>query len=260
MWMPVNCASNAASRSAISQLTSVSAESDQSSSSAAATFCCSTVSPPNRSIHAIVDHVAAQFAADTICRPAVASCGRSINPVWLCRCVKAFRPIMRSKRTSPLSKSDNKWGVPTQAAASPNRKCSRDLPASRRPTRHPPAHCAPLPTAAARHPPDIEHEMMALHLRGSKQSVAQRSELTPGSGNGPLQPAIPRPIVADRRPHFQMRILNVCQRRQLLFTATFHLQLDALFVALAARLVKHLALQRTGQILLRQPMPWYACG
>ena len=43
-------------------------------------------------------------------------------------------------------------------------------------------------------------------------------------------------------------------RRQLGFTLTGHLQTDGVFIALLRRLVKHLALQAVGQILLFNPM------
>ncbi len=95
---------------------------------------------------------------------------------------------------------------------------------------------------------------MAGELCAVQHPIAQRGQVGAGLGDGALEPAIAGAVAGRKGEKLYIFILGRQHGRQLRFPPSGHLGANARFVALVGRLVKDLALERRGQILLGHPV------
>ncbi|OQA43300.1 MAG: hypothetical protein BWY52_01914 [Chloroflexi bacterium ADurb.Bin325] len=99
---------------------------------------------------------------------------------------------------------------------------------------------------------------MPLEPRGRDHPVAQARQPLPRAADGARQPAVALrggQAAGERQRLGRAEALPALQHRgQLRLAAALDLLLDARLVAQAARLIEHAALQRVGEILLRDPV------
>ncbi len=98
----------------------------------------------------------------------------------------------------------------------------------------------------------VQHDVVALYAGSIEHPVAQVAQPLAGIAHRPLQPAVVGPLARPEGEDLRRALLD--HGRQLRLAAAGHLVADAPLVALVARLVEDLALQRLGQVLLRHPV------